>query len=148
MDQDGIAYVKEVKRLQEQLSAKDAEIKALCEASAENFDIHKMISNELFDVRTQLSDSVPRSRIIVMEAEIQAEKDKLERVRESCGKEIRDLWDKLSAKDRELASARAEAEGVRKLMLVQTEYYLKAESNYDQEIARLKSELEKCKPKD
>jgi hypothetical protein len=41
----------------------------------------------------------------------------------------------------ELSSARQTTEEVRKLMLVQTEYYLKAESNYDYEIDRLKAEF-------
>jgi hypothetical protein len=114
----------------------------------------------------ELADSVPRSRVAAMEIEIRNHKDKLAKVQLEAGayilkvemqladsQRVCEKWEciyRLSeriASDRctELAEARSTTDWIRKLMLAQTEYYLKAENNYDIEISRLKFELEKCK---
>jgi chromosome segregation ATPase len=113
----------------------------------------------------ELADSVPRSRVAAMEVEIQAEKDKLAMVQESCGKEIRDLWYKLSSAQqevnqyaddrselsRQLASALAEISRLTADVELLTKQradwkaLATADAGHQQENVRLKSELEKCK---
>jgi chromosome segregation ATPase len=113
----------------------------------------------------ELADSVPRSRVAAMEVEIQAEKDKLAMVQESCGKEIRDLWYKLSSAQqevnqyaddrselsRQLASALAEISRLTAEVELLTKQradwkaLATADAGHQQENVRLKSELGKYK---